>query len=73
MTINKYFKNGEAVEKFVAFSSWGKRFSISADLLKDASRKYPQIKDVYRSKGTFEPGYYSGFENSNLHEIINEK
>ena len=32
-----------------------------------------EIKDVYRSKGTFEPGYYPGFEDIDLQEIINEK
>ncbi|HBC96723.1 MAG TPA: hypothetical protein DC034_08025 [Clostridium sp.] len=44
MTINKYFRNGDTGDKFVAFSSWGKCFSISADLLKDASRKYHKLR-----------------------------
>jgi hypothetical protein len=48
MTITKYFKNGDTENKFVAFSSWGKRFSISADLLKNASGKY--YSDFYAYK-----------------------
>jgi hypothetical protein len=33
MTITKFFRDGNTGEKYVAFSSWGERYSINADLL----------------------------------------
>ncbi|WP_313132995.1 DUF4430 domain-containing protein [Anaerocolumna sp.] len=40
MTVTKYFKNGTTGNTHVAFSSWGSRFSINADLLKKKGKYY---------------------------------
>ncbi len=47
MTITKYFKNGITGDKFVAFSSWGRRFSISTELLTKNGKYY---SDFYAYK-----------------------
>jgi len=45
MTITKYYKNGYSGDTFVAFSSWGARFSINVELLKtnNKTKYYPDF------------------------------
>ena len=40
MTVTKYYKNNNTGDKFVAFISWGYRFSINADLLIKNNTQY---------------------------------
>lgn len=43
MTVTKYFKNNDTGDTFVAFSSWGIRFSINVKLLQDKNKYYSKF------------------------------
>ena len=45
MTITKYYRNNQTGDTFVAFSSWGCRYTININLLKDknATKFYPDF------------------------------